>query len=1022
MRFRTSLRVLPVVALGLLPVGVQDGAHVPVAGFGDEQAPQDTVTNRYRRAIAVELHEGTQLAFDVSPDGKTIVFDLLGQIWKLPATGGEATALTNAVADTAEDNDPVFSPDGSQIVFRSDRSQGVGLWLLTDEDQLRQLTQASSRYEDTSPSWAPDGRLIAFVRSNAIHILDVATGNVQRLSVDSLPRAQVRDPTWSPDGTLLAFAAGRRLWEVTSRGGVAVPVTPDGVDAVGPAYLPDGNRIAFFSRDSTQQHQVFVLDRRLGKVEQLTSHADVTPRRVRWSPDGEWLYYSADGKLWRASLRHWAPQEIPFRAVLRFDRRSHPVTPVRFAGPGSTKPARGNMGVALSPSGTRITLIALDRLWVIPVGGQPEEIARLPIGASGPSWSPDETAIVWSGGPTGAEDLFATEVATGQTRRVTALPGREDRPAWSPDGKWIAFLNWEWPEVADPPWQGFAWDSYLRVVPADGPLCSDVSETIDLGDIHPFYTGDLFVYSQEAPRWTPGSDKILVLAASDRGVEITTISLSGEHERIGTLPNAATFVSFKNDRSLVFLAGNALWQVRFDPDSGIVGEPERLSDEPAFTPSASEDGSILYLSDDGYRLRRPDGRVERLGWPLTFEVPTPEALLIRNTRIIVGNGAVPSGLHDIHIEAGRITSIAPAGTTAPDPGVRVVDAAGRTVIPGLIDAHSHLHDEVSVAALLYNGVTTFRDQGAILTRVAGVRDAIEAGTRVGSRVVFGGVKVLPGQDPDGLSGQSIQSPSDPSAMLRLLALLRALDANSVKMQWHDRLGPGTEMIGAARAAGFPVSGHCALQLAFVAAGVSGKEHIGPSCDTRSDNVPYGDVAQLLNASDIWVVPTLSVWSTSVSVLEDTTRVHEPEIAQFMTPFAHYRLLRSSPARAERYRGFLNVSRAAAQRLYHQGVQLVTGTDIPVIPTALHTELEEFVNLGMSPLEALTAATGTAAHALVAEDEIGTIEVGKWADLVILDADPLEDIRNTRKIWMVIKGGEIVDREALAAQALLITLD
>jgi hypothetical protein len=513
-----------------------------------------------------------------------------------------------------------------------------------------------------------------------------------------------------------------------------------------------------------------------------------------------------------------------------------------------------------------------------------------------------------------------------------------------------------------------------------------------------------------------------VLDISDPGVAITTISLSGEHERIGTLPDAATFVSFENDRSLLFLAGNALWQVRFDPDSGIVGEPERLSDEPAFTPSPSEDGSILYLSDDGYRLRRPDGRVERLGWPLTFEVPTPEALLIRNARIIVGNGTVPIGLHDIHIEAGRITSIAPAGTTAPDPGVRVVDAEGRAVIPGLIDAHSHLHDEVSVAALLYNGVTTFRDQGAILTRVAGVRDAIEAGTRVGSRVVFGGVKVLPGQDPDGLSGQSIQSPSDPSAMLRLLALLRALDANSVKMQWHDRLGPGTEMIGAARAARFPVSGHCALQLAFVAAGVSGKEHIGPSCDTRSDNVPYGDLAQLLNASDMWVVPTLSGWSTSVSVLEDTALVHEPEIAQFMTPFAHYRLLGSSPRWAERYRGFLNVSRAAAQRLYHQGVQLVTGTDIPEIPTALHTELEEFVNLGMSPLEALTAATGAAAHALVAEDEIGTIEVGKWADLVILDADPLEDIRNTRKIWMVIKGGEIVDREALAAQALLITLD
>jgi hypothetical protein len=176
------------------------------------------------------------------------------------------------------------------------------------------------------------------------------------------------------------------------------------------------------------------------------------------------------------------------------------------------------------------------------------------------------------------------------------------------------------------------------------------------------------------------------------------------------------------------------------------------------------------------------------------------------------------------------------------------------------------------------------------------------------------------------------------------------------------------------------------------------------------------MAQLINASDLWVVPTLSVWSAWIPVLEDTTVVDEPEIAQFLTPFNRWRILRTRPSNVQLYHGFLDRARAAAKSLYNRGVQLVTGTDIATIPTAIHKELEEFVDLGMSPLEAIIAGTGAAARVLGAEDEIGTVEEGKWADLVILNADPLEDIRNTRNIWMVIKGGEIIDREGLVARA------
>jgi imidazolonepropionase-like amidohydrolase len=108
------------------------------------------------------------------------------------------------------------------------------------------------------------------------------------------------------------------------------------------------------------------------------------------------------------------------------------------------------------------------------------------------------------------------------------------------------------------------------------------------------------------------------------------------------------------------------------------------------------------------------------------------------------------------------------------------------------------------------------------------------------------------------------------------------------------------------------------------------------------------------------------------------------------------------------------ARENVAKLHRAGVSLAAGTDSPFywMPWALHRELEEFVASGLSPLEAITAGSLNAARVLRAEKEIGTVEEGKLADLIILDANPLEDIRNTRKIWKVIQGGKVVDRDAL----------
>ncbi|MGH7585522.1 MAG: amidohydrolase family protein [Gemmatimonadales bacterium] len=992
-------RFLPLAALLAAGCAAPQGPS-PQGGAGPE-------------AISVTTTEGTTLGFDISPDGRTIVFDLLGQLWTLPVGGGDARPLTDAVRDVAEDLDPSWSPDGRTIAFRGERNGRSGLWLLdVGSGVIRQATQLEKPdgFEGAA-SWRPDGKELAFERaleSSGIAVLDPATLTARGIAFDGLGERNLRDPAWSPDGRI-AFIAGDRdggpIGTAAAGGGAVTWLGPDTAHAYGPAFAPDGHRVAYFAKDQGGRLQVWIQELAsapAGAARRLTEHADVTPTRVRWTPDGTSLIYSADGGLWRVSAAGGAPVRIPFTARLTITRPRRPQAAPRFPEPGVERAARGFMDVEISPDAGRIALLALGRLWVMPVGGAPRPVAQVPLTARHLAWRPDGAEIAWSAGPWGREDLYATELAGGTTRQLTSLPNREVLPAWSPDGRWLAFV--------EAPASG---SRRLRIADVSALPIADSSAARALGTVAlPWLAPDAL-----APVWSPGSDALLHFGGGHGSVSPSVgriLPLSGAPRTIPRFPDSPIFFRW-TDGSLTWVRHDRLWRAPFDA-TGLLADPAPLGESPALYASAALDGTMLFASGDGLVLRAPDGSERHLGWPIRFTPPEPTPLLIRNLRLITGTGPGPTIPRDVLVQHGRIARIGAAGTIRVQ-GAEQLDADGRFAIPGLMDLHAHAYQPAKLPGALYFGITTMRDQGSAMASLVAWADAFAAGVAEGPRIDYGGFQYYTDWAFDGDEGRGIEPEADSAHVRRSVALAGGFGAPHVKTRTFRRWDINARIVTEAHRMGMRATGHCAHPLPLVAAGMDAQEHT-ESCGGRGDTGAYDDLVQLYRGAGISVVPTITYVGFTLRASTNPALFDGDSV---MAPFAPprddiERMLGLTEEQRQRAELSVAQGRRTTARFHRGGVTVGVGTDTWQVPIAVHYELEELVKAGLTPLEALGAATAGSARVMGAEAELGMLEVGKRADLVILDADPTADIRNTLRIWRVLKDGKVVNREAIAAAA------
>jgi Tol biopolymer transport system component/imidazolonepropionase-like amidohydrolase len=996
------------------------------------------------------LREGTNLAAALSPDGETLAIDLLGSIWVIPDSNNVAHRITDELSDARQ---PDWAPDGQRIAFQAYRDGNWHIWSIAKNGQgLRQHT--FGLFDDREPAWSHDGSRIIFSSDRSgnydIWELNVASSLVTQITNGPMPDFA---PVFSPDSSAIAYVKsqnpGGRILVRQADGTERVVAQVEG-EIAGPSFSPDGNHLIFneigqgSSRLLLLELEVETSDDEPRTVS--SSGEDVFPFRAAWISNNEFLY-TADGKIKHqrllednlGSLSQQSPEIVEFEARVTFNREPYERRRRDF---DSTKPqpVRGIVSPSISPAGDAVAFVALGDLWFLPVtqatgktdsrnpssssGTIPVRLTSDPFIELDPAFSPDGQQLAFVTNRASTLDIWLRDLATGNEKQLTNLPGHELAPSFSPDGSKLAFL-----------------DEAGRVMAVE----------VDSGEVATLHTALRY---PGRPTWGPDGRTVAVAALTpysgrfrEGRNEFLLISLDGANDRLVS-PFPHRSIGTRNydgpiwapsGRKIAFTASGALWVVDVNPYGEPISPARRLTNELADSPSWTADtASIVYLNNGHLkRVKLADGHIEEIPINLTWRRHNPVSRRLVHTGymfdgqtdrlrtdvdIIIDGHRIAAvenhsaSLHEEVRQQGREKNEA-SKTSISDP---IFDASSLTVIPGLIEMHTH-QSPVTHRIWLAYGVTTVREPVTNAYQAVEMREAIAAGVRPGPREFFTG-ESFDGSRIYYSSSMALDAGAEIDLQLERANLL-GYDLVKTYVRLPDVVQK--RIVEGAHRYGIPVTSH-ELYPAMTY-GTDGVEHIrgtsrrGYSPKVSQLNRSYQDVIDLLAASGMTLTPTMGIADGSpgagafwLAVARDPSLLNDRRFRElFPATLVHQVTQQATDLRQDPRRQNAMVTELimpygdTLRRLIAGGGKVVAGTDSPIIPPgiSLHTEIQNFVEGGLTPFQALQTATVWAAEALGAGEDLGTIEPGKLADLVIIKGDPLSDIRATWNIHTVIKNGK-----------------
>ena len=1006
------------------------------------------------KTFNLNTDEGTWINLDISPDGKTIVFDMLGDIYTMPVTGGKAKALRTGLAFEVQ---PRYSPDGTYISFTSDAEGGNNIWVMTADGQnAKAITKEKYRLLNNAV-WTPDGKSLV-ARKHYTSERSVGAGEMWQyplvgsagLQITKRKNDQqdVNDPSISPDGRYLYYAEDMypggffqynkdpnsqiyviKQYDFTTGKTKTITGGPGG--AARPIISRDGKNLAFVKR-IREQTVLYIHDLATGEEKPIYFDLDKDQQEAwavfgvypyfSWMPNNRDLVFWSAGKIHSINIDSKVIKNIPFEIDTSIKlTETHQVKREAFTENFSSKMIKD---VKTSPNGNTIIFTSLGHIYkkTLP-NGIPTRISNLSDFEADPSFSPDGKSVLfvtWNDENLGA--IYSIKLDGSGLKKLTKQKGIYRTPVYDGSGSKIAYRK----ESGNGD-QGFDFTKMTGIYTMNytGSYPKRISES---GEFPQFSEDNKRVFFQTGGAFFGNLTK-----------KLKSVDLSGNDEKSHfTSKLANRIVPSPDNKWVAIIHLHKVYIAPFIQNGQEINldiktksfHVESLSEEAGIDIHwGSSNKKVHWTLGDEYftknlidntkdpfaKTNLDSSKATSSSINLTVKSDVPEGIIaFTNARLITMNGNKVIEEGTIIINQNKIDTIGTSEKIAIPEGAKVYDMKGKTIMPGIVDVHAHVgafrnglstQKHWQFYANLAFGVTTSHDPSVHTKAAFTLEELQKSGQTVGPRLFSTGF-ILYGAEGD---FKAVVNNLEDARFA--IERTKAFGAKSVKSYNQPRREQRQQIMQAAKELGVNVvpegGSNFYSNMSMIFDGHTGIEHNIPV------NPVYKDVLSLWSNSKTGYTPTLIVnyggmngemfFYEESNVWENQTLLKYTPRYVIDTRSRH----RIKIPRKEYENGHILTSKTVTD-LSKMGVKVNLGAHGQLQGLGAHWELWMLHQGGMSNLEALKAATINGAEYIGIGDELGTLEVGKLADLIILDKNPLENIRHSNTVTHTMINGRLYD--------------